>query len=211
MRATLGILALVLSGHAFADRGALSVDVAGGGVATSVPALQSSTAKSTVSFDLSGWVGARYALSNSFELSMTGFLEPPATVYQNDIRLMTVSGTYPGTTRHQLLRFGAQAGARRVLGMRFRLHLGLELGWCQQLYSKLQHFDAAHPEAAVDYGLTLPDESLANFVVSPLVGVEWAAGNQWSVSFMPRAQVMLGNGISWAVVLPLQLSWSWYL
>jgi len=205
------MVALVLSAEAFADRGALSLDVAGGGVATNVPALLSATPKSTVSFDVSGWLGVRYALKNSLELSMTGFFEPPATVYQNDIRLMADSGTYPGTTRHQLLRFGAQAGGRLVWGMRLRLHLGLEFGWCQQLYSKLQHFDVSGSAGAVDYGLTLPDASLASFVVSPLVGVEWAVGNQWSVSFMPRTQLMLGNAVSWAVVLPLQFTWSWYL
>ena len=213
-RATCVMLGLVLSANAFADRGALTVDIAGGGSAASVPALMSSTPASppsTVSFDVSGWLGVRYALKNTVELSMTGFFEPPATVYQNDIRLVADSGTYPGTTRHELIRFGAQAGVRLVLGMRFRVHVGLEFGWCQQLYSQLRHFDVLGSSGAVDYGLTLSDASLANLVASPLLGVEWAVGDQWSVSLMPRAQMMLGNAISWAVVVPLQFSWSWYL
>lgn len=202
---------LLISSSALADRGALTVDVAGGGVAAAVPALHAETPKSTLSFDASVWLGARYALSNVFEVSLSGFFEPPATVFQNDVQLATGSGTYPGTTRHQFLRFGAQAGLRLVLGMRIRFHLGVEAGWCQQAYSNLQHFDVSNPEAAVDYGLSLPDESHANLVLSPLLGVEWAAGDSWSLALLPRAQLMLGNGFSWAVIVPLQFSWSWYL
>ncbi len=202
---------LLLSAAAWADRGALTVDVAGGGVATAVPALHSETPSSTLSFDASIWLGGRYALGNNFEVTASGFFEPPATVFQNDVRLVAGSGVYPGTTRHQFLRFGAQAGVRLVLGMRFRLHLGVEAGWCQQSYSKVQHFDVSNPEAAVDYGLSLPDESHANLVVAPLLGVEWAAGDSWSVALLPRAQLMLGSGFSWAVIVPLQFSWSWYL
>lgn len=202
---------LLLSAPALADRGALTVDIAGGGVATAVPALHAETPKSTLSFDASIWLGGRYALNNVLELSVSGFFEPPATVFQNDVRFVTGSGTYPGTTRHQFLRFGAQAGVRLVLGMRFRFHVGVEAGWCQQAYSKLQHFDVSNAEAAVDYGLSLPDESHANLVLSPLLGVEWAAGDSWSLAVLPRAQLMLGNGFSWAVIVPLQFSWSWYL
>ncbi|MDP1918905.1 MAG: hypothetical protein Q8L14_21830 [Myxococcales bacterium] len=205
------LFSLLLSAAAWADRGALTVDVAGGGVAAAVPALHSETPKSTLSFDASIWLGGRYALGNNFEVTASGFFEPPATVFQNDVRLVAGSGVYPGTTRHQFLRFGAQAGVRLVLGMRFRFHLGVEAGWCQQAYSKLQHFDVSNPEAAVDYGLSLPDESHANLVVSPLIGVEWAAGDSWSLALLPRAQLMLGNGFSWAVIVPLQFSWSWYL
>lgn len=202
---------LLLSAAALADRGALTVDVAGGGVATAVPALHAAPSKSTLSFDASIWLGGRYALSNLLEVTASGFFEPPATVFQNDVQLVTGSGTYPGTTRHQFLRFGAQAGLRLVLGMRFRFHLGLEAGWCQKAYSKLQHFDVSNPEAAVDYGLSLPDESHANLVVSPLLGIEWVTGDSWSLSLLPRAQVMLGNAFSWAIIVPLQFSWSWYL
>lgn len=205
------LFSLLLAAPALADRGALTVDVAGGGVAAAVPALHAAEPRSTLSFDASIWLGGRYALSNLFEVSLTGFFEPPATLFQNDVQLVTGSGTYPGTTRHQFLRFGAQAGVRLVLGMRFRFHLGLEAGWCQQAYSKLQHFDVSNPEAAVDFGLSLPDESRASVVVAPLLGFEWAAGDSWSLSLVPRAQLMLGPALSWAVVLPLQFSWSWYL
>jgi len=205
-------LSLLLSTVALADRGALTVDVAGGGVAAAVPALHSETPRSTISFDASIWLGGRYAVTNNFELTATGFFEPPATVFQNDVRLVTSSGVYHGTTRHQFLRFGAQAGARLVLGQVLRFHLGLEAGWCQQAYSKLQHFDVTNPSSAVDYGLNLPDETRANVVISPLVGLEWAAGDKWSLALLPRAQLMLGAaGLSWAVVVPLQFSWSWYL
>jgi hypothetical protein len=196
----------------YADRGALTVDVAAGGVATTVPAPQAQPAKSTLSFDASFWLGARYALANFLELSVTGFFEPPATLFQNDVTLTTESGSYPGTLRHTFLRFGAQAGVRLVLGMVVRFHLGVEVGWCQQLYTAQQHFDVTNPDAAVDYGLTLPDLSRPTLALSPLVGLEWAAGDSWSLAVLPRAQLLLGaGGFSWAVVLPLQFSWSWYL
>lgn len=202
---------LLLSTAAVADRGAFTLDVGVGGVATTVPALQSAVPTSTLSFDVSTWLGFRYALTNNFELSATGFFDPPATIFQNDVQLVTESGTYPGTTRHQYLRGGAQAGLRLVLGMRFRLHLGLELGWCQQAYSSIKHFDVSGADGAVDYGLTIPDVSKANFVVAPMLGLEWVSPGSWSIALMPRAQVMLGNGLSWAVIVPLQFSWSWYL
>ncbi len=206
------LLVLILTASAArADRGALSVDIGVGGVATTVPALDATPPRSTLSFDVSTWLGGRYALSNHFELSLTGFFEPPATLFQNGVNLETTSGTYPGTTRHQYIRFGAQAGFRFVFGMRFRFHIGVEAGWCQQMYSSMQHFDVSNPSSAVDYGLMLPDRALPNVVVSPLVGIEWVAGDSWSLSIVPRGQVMFGQQLSWAVILPLQFSWSWYL
>lgn len=205
------LVMLLAALSASADRGALSVDVGAGGVAAAVPALKAEPPHSTVSFDASFWLGGRYALTNWFELSATGFFEPPAQLFHNDINLVTDSGTYPGTTRHEFWRFGAQGGARLVLGMRFRFHVGVELGWCQQLYVGQQHFDTSNPQAAVDYGLVLPDASVANFVIAPLLGLEWVGGDSWSFAVLPRAQLLLGPSFSWAVILPLQFSWSWYL
>lgn len=206
------LLVLLWSGLAGADRGALSVDVGAGGVATEVPALHVATPKSTLSFDASFWLGGRYALSNGFEVSVTGFFEPPATVFQNDIEVVGDFGVFPGSTRHHFTRFGAQAGVRLVLGMRIRLHVGLEAGWCQGVYSKLQHFNVSSPEGAVDYGLVLPDVVRGAFVLSPLVGVEWTSADSWSLSLLPRAQFFTAeHGIGWAVIAPVQFSWSWYL
>lgn len=209
MRAPL-LAMLLLSSVALADRGALSVDIGGGGVATTVPALQVEVPKSTISFDVSLWLGLRYALKNNLELSVTGFFEPPATIFQNDVRLATSSGTYPGTTRHLFMRGGAQAGARLLFGMRFKLHIGLEAGWCQSVYSEMQHFDVSREEA-VNYGLGLSNVSQPSFVISPLLGIEWVGGDKWSLLVLPRAQLMLGGPLAWALVIPLQFSWSWYL
>lgn len=201
----------LLAGAALADRGALTLDVAGGGVVTAAPAPLAKPSASTLSYDGSIWLGARYALTNSIEVTATGFFEPPVTVFQNDITLVTDLGTYPGTLQHRFTRFGAQAGVRLVLGLVWRFHLGVELGWCQQLYGAQRHYDVSNPQAASDYGLQLPDTSEANLVVSPLVGLEWAPGDAWSLSVLPRAQFLIGQRTSWAVVLPLQFSWSWYL
>lgn len=197
---------------AWADRGALSVDVAVGGAAVGVPAPLTASPVSTVSFDVSVLAGVRYALSNLVELSVSGFFEPPATLFHNDVTLRLDSGDYPGTLKHELMRYGAQAGARLVFGMRFRFHVGLELGWAQLAYSKLVHYDTRNPEAAVDYGLTLADDTRNHLVVSPVAGIEWAAGDKWSFAVLPRAQLMVGSAaVAWAIILPLQFSWSWYL
>lgn len=212
MSRLVGALVAVGASGALADRGALSIDVAGGGVATAVPAPGAQGAKSTVAFDASVWLGVRYALSNSLELSASGFFEPPVTVFQNDITLLAESGAYPGTLRHTFMRYGAQAGARLVFGMVVRFHVGLELGWVQQAYSKLSHFDVSKPDGAVDYGLSLQDLSRPNVVVAPLAGFEWQAGDAWSLSVVPRMQLMLGvGGLSWAAIATAQFTWAWFL
>ena len=36
-------------------------------------------------------------------------------------------------------------------------------------------------------------------------------GSHILAALLPRAQLMLGNGFTWAVIVPLQFSWSWYL
>ncbi len=211
MTRTLAMLCFVLSTSAVADRGALSLDIGAGGVASAVPALYAEPPKSTVTLSGSFWLGTRYALSNMLELSVTGFFDAPSTVYQNDINLMVDSGSYPGTTQHALWRFGAQGGVRMVFGLRWRFVVGVEVGWAQLLYTQLQHFDVTDPSAAVDYGLQFPEQGVNHFVLSPLLGLEWAAGDHWSLAILPRGQVLVGPRVSWAVVLPLQFSWSWYL
>ncbi|MFT3714020.1 MAG: hypothetical protein QM817_40685 [Archangium sp.] len=160
---------------------------------------------------MSAWLGGRYAISNNFEVTATGFVEPPATVFQNDVNLVTESGRYPGTTRHQFMRFGAQGGVRLVFGMIVRFHLGLELGWSQAMYSGQQHFDVTNAESATNYGLTIPDASIPSAVLSPNLGIEWCFRDNWSLSLLPRAQLQLASTVSWAVIVPIQLSWSLYL
>jgi hypothetical protein len=200
-------------GHlAWADHRALSVDVSGAWSGSSVSALQTTQPQATLSFGPSVWLGARYALTNNLELSATGLFDIPVVVAHNGVVLATDSGDFPGTLVHQTTRFGGLAGARAVFGLVLRVHLGLEVGWSQRLYTGLTMYDDRNPDAAIDYGLGLRDASVGQFVVSPLAGLEWAAGDHWSLAVLPRAQVMLGaRQVDWAVLIPLQFSWSWYL
>ena len=208
---TLVVLGLFVSLPARADRRAFSLDLTPGWSVSSMPTPGSTTPRSTISTGPAIWAGARYALSNMFEISAAAYFETPVTIGHNGIVLHTDSGDFAGTLVHQSMRFGAQAGAHAVFGMVWRLHLGFEAGWSQRLYTSLQMIDDQDPGNATDYGLTLSNTSRGNFVLSPLVGIEWVAGDHWSVALMPRAQFLLGGDFAWAVILPLQFSYSWYL
>jgi hypothetical protein len=207
----LAVSVLVLATAAAADRGALTVDAAGGVSATSVAAPEASPAKSTTSFAGSIWLGARYALSNTLELTATGFFEPPVMIGQNGITLHDAAGDFPGTLTHAFTRYGGQVGARIVRGYDWRFVAGLELGFAQRAYSQLAMLNDSNPSNVVSYGLTLPDRNAPAFVVSPCIGVEWVPADAWSLSVLPRAQLLLGTGVTWAVVVPIQLSFSWWL
>lgn len=206
------VVVCLFAGLARADRGALSIDGAAGFAALTVPAPSTSPARSTLSTAASVWFGARYALSNHLEVSATGFFEPPVTLWHNGVTLQVPEGAFTGTLTHSFLRYGGQVGARFVTGMVWRFIAGLEAGLALRSYSGLAMLNDKDPANPVDYGLALADRTLPAFTVSPLVGLEWAGGDHWSVAVLPRAQLLFGaGGLSWAVVVPLQLSWSWYL
>lgn len=204
-------LMLLLAASARADHRALSVDVSGAWSAGSVSALQTTQPQTTLTFGPSVWLGARYALTNNLEFSATGLFDIPVTVAHNNVVLATDSGNFGGTLVHETMRFGGLGGVRMVLGLALKFHLGVEVGWSQRLYTGLTMYDDRNPDAAIDYGLGLRDASLGQFIVSPLVGLEWAAGDHWSLALLPRGQILLGAQVNWAVLIPLQFSWNWYL
>lgn len=176
-----------------------------------VPAPWTSPTHSTLSTAASAWLGVRFAVSNQVELSATGYFEPPVDVWHNAIVLHAAQGDFPGTLNHKFLRYGGQVGARFVTGMVWRFVAGLEVGLAMRSYTGFAMLNDTNPAAPVDYGLSLADRNSPAFVVSPLVGLEWAGGDHWSVGIVPRGQLMFGGGLSWAVVVPVQVSWSWYL
>lgn len=210
---TLSVMAVLLAAStAHADHRALSVDVSGAWSAGTVAALQTAQPQATLSLGPAVLVGARYGLTNSFELTATGLFEPPVTVAHNGVTLVTDSGSFAGTFVHTTMRAGGMVGARAVFGMTWRFHVGLEVGWSQRFYSGLKMYDDSNPDGAIDYGLTLHDTTQGQLLVSPVVGLEWSAGDHWSLSVLPRAQVLLGGPkLTWTVMVPLQFSWSWYL
>jgi hypothetical protein len=155
--------------------------------------------------------GVRYGWSNNVELTLGGFFEPPVTEFHHGITLQTDNGAFPGTLRHQLIRFGAQGGVRAVFGMVWRFVLGFETGWSRREYSGFQHIDTGSVDGPRDYGLELPSFSVDNVLLAPSVGIEWAGGDHWAVSLEPRLQILLGPEPTFALLIPLALSWSWYL
>lgn len=204
------VVLTLLAGGALADRGAVSVEAGGGMSGLVVAAPYATEAKPLNSLAPAVLVGGRYALRDSLEVSGSAYFEFPVALWHNGVTVVTPNGSFPGSLTHQMYRYGGQAGARFVLGMVWRLHLGLELGWSHRVYSGFQHIDDTGA-ALVDYKLGLPDFSTDNLVVAPVVGLEWAAGDHWSLAIMPRAQALLGPDATFALVVPLTFSWSFYL
>lgn len=198
-----------------ADRGALTVEAGGGVSGAALPAPTASGAATggpTLGTSLAAVGSARYAVTNWLEVSATGFYEPPVTYWHNGVDLATANGSFPGTLKHQVHRFGGLVGGRVVRGMVFRVIAGVELGLAHRSYSGLMHINDADPQNAFDYGLGLADQSSTSFVLSPLAGLEWAGGDHWSLSLVPRLQWELaGAQAVTSLVLPLTFSWNFYL
>lgn len=211
MKRLLVLTLLSLASLASADRRAFSVDVAGSWNGGAVPAPMAASPKSTLGFGPAVWAGARYGLSHNLEATATAFFETPTTMFHNAMTLQTGSGQFNGTLQHSTTRFGGLVGARLVLGLVWRFHAGVEVGLSQRLNSQLVMIDDRDASAPVDYGLMLPNASQTQFAISPVLGLEWQAGDHFSFAVLPRAQILVGGALSWAVIVPLQFSWSWFL
>ena len=204
---------------AWADRGALSVDVGGGATATLLPSpalgvFRTVQAVTTLTTAAEGYLGLRYALSNDFEVTLGAFYEPSVTVFHNGVTLEAVQPPLtqlPGTLRHQIVRYGALAGARRLWGSVWRLFVGGEVGWAHRSYTGFAHLDDRDPAAAFDYRLDLPSASIDSFVMSAGGGLEWAFADKMSLAVSPRLQLFLGRELTLAAILPVVFSFSWYL
>lgn len=193
-----------------ADRRALSLDVAASWNGGAVPAPMAASPASTIGFGPAAWVGGRYGITHALEVTATGFVETPTTMFHNGLTLRTSSGDFKGTLQHSTMRFGGLVGAHLVFGLVWRVHIGVEAGLSQRLNTQLVMIDDRDAAAPVDYGLGLPNSTQTQFVLSPVLGLEWQAGDHYSFSVLPRAQVLVGGALSWAVIVPLQFSWSWF-
>ncbi len=201
----------VCGGVASADRGALTVDVGGGvtGLRLGAPFARPQVAVNGVAPAV--WLGGRYALRNELELALGGFYEPPVTYWHHNVTVPTERGEFPGTLTHRMHRYGAVVGARYLHGMVWRATVGLDVGWSRRGYSDFTHLDVSEVSGPIDYELALPAFRTDNFLLAPVVGLEWAAGDHWSLSLLPRVELLLGPDPTVAITVPLTLSWSWYL
>jgi hypothetical protein len=200
---------------ALADRGALTIDAGGGGVATLLPAPTpvgfAATAPVTPTTAAVAVVGARYALSNAVELAISGFFQPSIAIFHNGVTLTSVDATpFPGTLSHQYRGYGGAVGARYLWGSEWRLTAGVQLGWARRLYSGLQQVnDRVSP--AVDYRLGLADFAIDSVLFAAGGGIEWVFADTMSVSLLARLEFIPGRALAVAVMLPVQISFSFYL
>lgn len=202
---------LLMSSTALADRRALSLDISAGWLIETVAAQNVDPKHVTLVNSPAFQLGVRYALTHNIEFTASAFSSVPATIYANDVTLVTDAGRFPGTLQSQSIRFGGFAGVRGVFGMVWRFVVGADVGYSHRINYSLVMYDDSDPSEAIDYGLTIRDQSIGQLVLSPYLGIEWCAGDHWSLSFLPRAQLLLFNQFTWSVTFPLQFSWSWYL
>lgn len=222
MRATALALFLVVSfaPTSHADRGALTVDLGAGATLLLLPAPYTADSGRLPSTALMSRLGVRYALSDSFELAFSGAYEPRVSAYHSGVVVDTSApgftgldagrGPFEGTLAHDLERYALTTGARYVWGSVFRIHAGVDVGLAQRAYSNFEHFDTSSGSAR-SHGLRLASYTTSSFLVAPLIGIEWAFHDKWSVSVLPRAEFLLGTDALIGVSVPVLLSHSWYI
>jgi len=199
----LAVGALLGAAPAQADRGALSLDVGVGAAGLNLPAPYASGAGYTVGVGFETTVGLRYALTHALEFTVAGYFAPSVTYTHNGVTLVTPNGSFPGTVTNSLYFLGAVGGVRYVAGSVWKLVLGLEAGWCHRVYTDV-HFNGP-------VSFPLDSFNTNNFVLQPLLGVEWAFADHWSVSLIPRAMVLIGPDPTVGASLLLSISYAWFL
>ncbi len=205
------LIAVVTPQGASADRGALSLDIGAGGTTLALPAPYAPGSGPVQGTSFLASLGLRYALQNWVEIEASAYFEPPVTYFHNGVSVAIPGGPFLGTLKHRFYRYGALAGGRVVTGKVWRFTAGGGIGWSHRAYSGFQHVDDRRPNDARDYGLSLPDLTRNNWVLAALAGVEWAEGDHWSLSLLPRYEQLLGTASTFAISARLVFSLSWYL
>jgi hypothetical protein len=208
------VLLLTVAGlpsPAAADRGAVTVEVGGsmrlGAVSPSIGAGDSVTGT------LAGpCLAVRYALTDRLELGVSAFWDTRAPFVHEPVAVTTASGTSSGALTQDIARWGAALGLRYALvGLVWRIPLGLDVGWAHLSATKRDLLDVSDPRAPTSLGLTLGDGTADHVLLAPSLGLEWLATDHLSFSIMPRLELLLGTGSTVGVVVPLTVGWSWYL
>ena len=194
---------------AAADRGALTFEV--GPALTLVRTAPSvGSAPSLAGTMGGGRLGVRYGLRNNLELTASAHWDAPARFYHSDARVAAAGQSLQGTLAETAQRFGAMAGMSLVGGYVWRYHLGLEVGWARQRFSKRDLVDVSDPAAPTSYGLGPADVERNAFVLAPRAGLEWQLTDHWSISAIPRLEILLGGVGRMAFVVPVCVGYSWY-
>ncbi len=192
---------------ALADRGALSLEA--GGVAAGVRAEPAVGAGDSVTGTVAGATfGARYALSNSVEVTGTVDWFAAAPFYNDNTVIVTGNGTFRGQLQSRLSRYSAKLGAQYVRGLTWRIRVGAEVGWTRLMSERLDLVDVT-PAVPRSFGLGLGSRSMDHLVVVGLAGVEWAVSDHVSFAVTPRVEFPFGGGLM-AMTVPLTVAYSWY-
>lgn len=195
---------------AAADRGALTLEL-GPAVSAVAASPSQGTGSSTLGTGAGGTAGIRYAISNRFELAATGFWEAPADYFHSDVEMGSATGAVRGTLSERTQRYGALAGVRFVKGYVWRLHLGAEVGWAHESYTRRDLIDVSAPGNEHSLGLGLRDRVTDSLMLAPVTGVEWQFTDHWTVSVMPRLQFAVGGVNRLGLLVPVTVGYSWYL
>lgn len=193
-----------------ADRGALTVEI--GPAVTVLRASPSvGTGSGTLGTSAGGTAGFRYGVSNALELAAIGIWESPATYFHSGVEFRTGAGPVHGTLSEKVQRYGAVVGIRLVQGYVWRLHLGVDAGWIRTSFARRDLIDVSILGNEHSFGLGLRDRVSDTLVVAPVAGVEWQLADHWSISVMPRLELLVGGPTKLAAVLPVTVGRSWFL
>jgi hypothetical protein len=204
-RALFVVAALLAATEVHADRGALSFDLGGGASALSLPAPYQTSGGNLLAFDFEAMLGVRYAITNNFEFTVSGYFEPAITYAHDGVIAPGLSSS--GTVLHSLYSVGALVGVRYVTGFVWRLVVGFEAGWNHRGYADIQAFTSTGQPGGDQFHSFGTD----NIVLQPLVGVEWAFADHWSASLLPRFTVLVGPDATVGFSVVLSFSYSWFL
>ncbi len=206
-------LVLWVGGAAHADRGGLAVDAGAGVALINVRAPYATGAPSQIGSSWTTSLGLRYAVTNMLEVGAAIFYQPPTNFTHGNatVEAPAAGGALPGTLSERTQQLGVLLRARVVKGYAWRVFAAADVGWAQRYFSKVDHFNVSDPSTGPrSYGLALADTSQSALVLAPSAGLEWT-GDRFSIGIAPRGDVLVGSVRTWAVSLPLTISWAWYL
>ena len=136
--------------------------------------------------------------------------EPAALLKRLTIAAAKI-GPLPRGWPNSAQQFGFLLRGRFVQGFTWRFVAGADVGFATRTFSNIDHYNVSDPATGPrSYGLNLADTSQKNLLVAPSAGVEWA-GDHFTIGLTPRVEFLFGSVRTWAVSLPLGISWSWYL
>ena len=204
----LGTAVAVAPRVAFADRGALTLDVGGFGSFSSLPPGVGGGTQVTGT-SLGGLLALRFAPTQWLELSVGGFYEAPATYFHADTTISNDNGSFTGTLQSHVSSWGLTVGARYVRGLVWRYFVGLEAGFSRRTASQLDLIDVSDPAAPRGFGLALPDVTTTALLVAPVAGLEWALSDHVTLGISPRLQVLIADR-SIELLVPVTVSYGWY-